>query len=125
VSLDGKEIHEITREFLRRLEISKERRRVASHEIPANPTLSADITGEFRCKFILFVPFLTLLNPCIKQFTLHTTLLSDLTKNFTPGVTKSVIHSIYHDAELDAISGDYTMKPSTNFMFPPWKEHKL
>jgi len=47
VLLDGKEIHEITREFLRRLEISKERRKMASHEIPANPTLTADITGEF------------------------------------------------------------------------------
>jgi len=75
VSLDGKEIHEITREFLRRLEISKERLKMASNETPANPTLSADITGEFWCKFILFVQILTLLNPYIKQFTLHTTLL--------------------------------------------------
>jgi hypothetical protein len=45
--LDGKEIHEITREFLRRLEINKERHKMASHEILTNPTLSADITGEF------------------------------------------------------------------------------
>jgi hypothetical protein len=45
--LDGKEIQEITREFLRTLEISKERRKTASHEIRATPTLSADITGEF------------------------------------------------------------------------------
>jgi len=88
-------------------------------------TLRYPQTSQVSSDAILFVQILTLLNPCIKQFTLHTTFLSDLTKNFTPGVTKSVIHSIYHDAELDAISGDYTMKPSTNFMFPPWKEHKL
>jgi hypothetical protein len=50
---------------------------------------------------------------------------SDLTKNFTPGVTKSIIHSVYHDAELEAISSDYAMKPSTNFMFPAWKAYKL
>jgi len=47
VSLDGKEIHEITREFLRRLAISKERRKMASHATLTNPTLSAAITGEF------------------------------------------------------------------------------
>jgi hypothetical protein len=75
VLLDGKEIREITREFLKRLEISKERNKMASHEILATPTLSADITGEFQCQFISFAKILILLSPCIKQFTQDTALI--------------------------------------------------
>jgi hypothetical protein len=48
---------------------------MASHEILAIPTLSTDITGEFRCHLILFAQILTLVSPYVKQFTLHTTLL--------------------------------------------------
>ncbi|XP_021914130.1 protein phosphatase 1 regulatory subunit 42-like isoform X2 [Zootermopsis nevadensis] len=84
VLLDGKQIHDTSRDFLKRLEIIKGHK-MASPINHSNPTLPADI--------------------------------ANLTKNFTPGVMKSITHSILHDAELKATSSDYASKRCNSLMF--------
>jgi hypothetical protein len=45
--LDGKQISNTTREFLKRLEINKAGHKMASNQTHVNSTLPADIMGEF------------------------------------------------------------------------------
>lgn len=126
VMLDGKQIHDTTREFLKRLEINKGHK-MTLPQTRANPTLPEDITSEFCCHlYCICGTYITLLkSPCIKH--LHFTLpyFSDLTKNFTPGVRKSITNSILHDAEFTAVSSNYESKLAKSFMFPGWNARKL
>lgn len=119
--LDGKQISDTNREFLKRLEINKAGHKLAPDQTHINSTLSADIMSEFLVYFICET-----LIPCIKQFIFyHCPLFSGLTKNFTPGVISSVTRSIVQDAEFKEPSSDYTTKLSKSFMFPAWKAWKI
>ncbi|KAJ4428151.1 hypothetical protein ANN_24166 [Periplaneta americana] len=89
VLLDGKQIHETTRDFLKKLEMTKIGRQMAPQLLNSTPTLSADITN--------------------------------LTKNFTPGVRKSITQSILQDAELTTVMNENLKKTSNTSMFPAWK----